>query len=106
MFRELLKPALWVLLFLFIIGFILNAMGLISYRFWAPQYEEARREVYEQTPSFVHGKRQMLTRLYGDWKMAESDAHRDALCQMAGHEASTLDPKHLTPSLKDWSCVQ
>lgn len=98
----------WLVLamvFLAGLGFIGNALGLGSYAFWAPKQEAVRREVFEETPSYVHGKRQYLSRIYGQWQAADS-AHRGVLCATARHEASTLDPNHLPSNLKDWSCVR
>jgi len=88
-----------------VVLFMLNAVGFTSYSVWAPKFEEARRKTFEESPSFVHGKRQYLTRLYGEWQRAEP-AHRGAICEVARQEASTLNPKHLTPSLAEWKCVK
>lgn len=110
MFRDviwpLMKVALVVILVLFALGFVLNFLGLTSYKFWAPQREEARREVYEETPSYVHGKRQYLTRLHMEWQREQSEGARGAICSAARHEASTLDPKHLPETLSNWECVR
>lgn len=110
MFSDVIWPAFkWVvvvILFLFAVGFVLNLLGLESYKFWAPQREAARREVYEQTPSYVHGKRQYLTRLHAEWAREDSPGAKDALCSTARHEASTLDPEHLTETLSNWECVR
>lgn len=110
MFEDVIWPAFkWIvvfMLFVFALTMVGNALGLFSYRLWAPEREEARREVYEETPSFVHGKRQYLTRLHMEWQRAQSEGARGAICSAARHEASTLDPKHLTETLSDWECVR
>lgn len=36
---------------LLVLLFALNAIGLINYRAWAPRWAEARREVFEESPS-------------------------------------------------------
>lgn len=91
-----------ILLVVWLLG---SAVGLFDLRFWAPKREVARREVFENTPSFVHGKRQYLTRLHAEWMMADS-THRIALCGLARHEASTIDPARLTPTLQAWECTR
>lgn len=84
----------------------LSAIGWTHYRFWAPKYEEARREVFVETPSYVLGKRQFLSRLHHDWKTTDDSSHRAAICASARHEAATIDPEHLTPDLRAWECVR
>jgi hypothetical protein len=95
--------AVGVMLFVVLV-FGSAALGLFNLRFWSPRYEAARRSVFEQTPSYVHGKQQYLSRLHGEWRRA-SPSHRDALCATARHEASTLSPAHLTGPLAAWECV-
>ena len=86
-------------------AFFLNAMGWVSFDFWAPKYENTRRTVFEESASHVHGKRQYLTRLWGEWKQADP-SHRLTICAVARHEASTLNPEHLPESIRNWECVK
>lgn len=102
---KLISQILLGLLALFVTVFILSSLGLFQIEFWSPKYESARREVFEQTPSYVHGKRQYLTRLHSEWQRSDP-SHRDAICDLARHEASMLDPQHLTNNLKEWECVR
>lgn len=76
------------------------------YKFFAPRYEAARRTVFEETPSYVQGKQQFLTRLHHEWVTSDSQNHRDATCALARHEASTLKPEYLPNNLKAWECVR
>lgn len=86
-------------------GFLLSGGFLWVYRTWAPQYEDARRETFEHTNSYVRGKQQYLLRLYGEWSQAD-EAHRSALCAIARNEAVGLDVKQLPTSIQSWRCVQ
>jgi hypothetical protein len=83
----------------------LSAIGLIDLRFWAPRREAARREVWQQTPSYVLGKATYLARLKGEWMVADS-AHKEALCFVARHEAASIDRTLLPVDIQDWSCTQ
>lgn len=74
----------------FAIGFY-----LMAYRTVAPEFENVRREVFENTQSFVHGKNQHIARLALEYIRAEP-AHRDALRQMILSEASTIEKQKLT----------
>lgn len=106
--RETIK--LWLLLavaILFIagLGAVISGVNLAGYKFWAPKREAARREVFQQSASFVQGKQQYLTRIHAEWLMADS-SHKEVLCGVARHEASTLDADLLPESVKGWTCVR
>ena len=90
---------------LFVLAFVAEGLGLVTYRTWAPRREAARRQVWEQTPSYVQGKALFLSRLKGEW-MASDSAHRDALCFTARQEASTIDHQLLPESIRGWECVK
>jgi hypothetical protein len=101
-------PWLGIVLFCVAIGlavFVLNAMGYVTMKTWGPMYEEARRETFEQSPSFIRGKQQYLVRLHGEWLLAD-EAHRGAICSVARNEAVPLKTKDLPEMLKEWSCVK
>jgi hypothetical protein len=85
--------------------FLLHAAGYVTFKTWAPKYEEARRETFENSSAFIRGKQQYLSRLYGEWSQAD-DAHRGALCSVARNEAVALDPKFIPNNLKEWECVK
>lgn len=85
--------------------FLLYGGGYWIYKTWAPKYEEARRETFEQSPSYVRGKQQYLVRLYGEWSQAD-EAHRSALCVVARNEALGLDAKYIPSSLQQWECLK
>lgn len=74
---------------IFALSFIARGMGLISYTFWAPKEQTAKRKVFEETPSFVHGKLQLLTKYKLDWTKEQDPTIRAGICSAARHEAST-----------------
>lgn len=45
---------------LFGIGWVVTGNSLLSYQFFAPKFEAARRQVYQETPSYLNGNRQNL----------------------------------------------
>lgn len=94
--------AIVVLLVIFLGG---PALGLWHYSFWAPKYESARREVFIETPSYVQGKQQFLSRLYRDWQEADPN-HRRVICDLARHEMATIDHRHIPSNLRTWECIQ
>lgn len=85
----------------FALGFASTGVNLAIYRFWAPQQEEARREVFEQSQSYVQGKVITLTRLRSQYERAGlSEARRSSLRTEILTEASTVDTERLPNTLK------
>ncbi len=62
----------------FIVGFVVlifaaNEFEIFGTSFWGVRKENARREVFEQTQSYVEGKRQELIKLHHEWNKATSE---------------------------------
>lgn len=51
--------------------FVLELVNLGFFGFFAPKYEDIRREVFENTQSYTHGKIQDLARRYHEWRKAD-----------------------------------
>lgn len=69
------KPVLitiGVIVGLFVLVFAANEFEIFGTRFWGVRKENARREVFEQTQSYVEGKRQELVKLHHEWVTADS----------------------------------
>lgn len=58
-----------------------------------------------ETPSYVQGKQQYLTRLHYEWSQAES-SQREALCALARHEASTIEFELLPGAVRSCGALQ
>ncbi len=56
---------------LMIIGFIFQTVGLGFYGYFAPKYEEVRRNTFEETKSYVQGKIQDLAKRFDEWSRAD-----------------------------------
>jgi hypothetical protein len=55
---------------LFLLIFLANEFEIFGTRFWGVRKENARREVFEQTQSYIEGKRQELIKLHHEWNKA------------------------------------
>ena len=98
--KDILKfggAALGGLVFLYILGFFASGGNWAIYRFWAPRMEDARREVFEQTQSYVQGKNTYISRLRLQYESAEGK-HKEALRRVILSEAETIDNENLTPA--------
>lgn len=73
------------------VGFVLTGYDYANYKFWAPKYENARRQVFENTQSYVEGKVGYLTQLRYQY---ETDP-RPELKILILTEASTIDNNKL-----------
>lgn len=61
------------ILILFILIFAANEFEIFGVKFWGVRKENARREVFEQTQSFVEGKRQDLLKYRHEWLKASNE---------------------------------
>jgi hypothetical protein len=80
--------------------FILNAMGWANFAFWAPKYEDTKRDVFENTQSYVQGKAAHLTQLRLEYESTESDNRKAALRTMILSEAANVDRTKLPTDLQ------
>jgi len=68
-----------VIIFVSLLGFVGNGMGLISYKIFGPAWENARRDVYENTNSFTKAKVQEATKLRLEYLRSTDPAVKNAL---------------------------
>ena len=77
--------------------FGLQYMGLVNYKFFAPKYQNAQREVFENTQSFTEGKRQDLIKYYHEWLNSDKDG-KNALKELVIEDFASCDVTKLTTS--------
>ena len=59
--------------------FVLGLYGLGWMKFFRPKTEAIRREVFEETKSYVHGKVQDLAKYYEEYQKAESFEDKETI---------------------------
>lgn len=80
----------------FALIFLANEFEIFGTKFWGVRKENARREVFEQTQSYVEGKRQELIKLHHEWVNAD-DASKKAIESTIRMTFSNFDEnKYLT----------
>ena len=89
-----------ILLFLAII-FGGNMLNLWTISFFAPKYENVRREVFENTQSYIEGKRQSLTKYYDEFSYAERD-EKLAIRKLVMQDFSNFNIDHLNTTQYGW----
>jgi len=70
-------------------GFLATGGNLAIYRFWAPKQENAKRQVFENTQSYVQGKIQNIGQECFAYRKADG-AQKDALAREIRNEAATV----------------
>jgi len=55
-----------------VLMFVLNLGGLGWKRFFDPKYESVKRQVFEETKSYVHGKNEDLAKYFDEYQMAKT----------------------------------
>lgn len=83
-----------------IIAFILGVLSLGWTKFFKPKQENIRREVFEQTQSYVHGKIQDLAKYYGEYEKADTN-DRETIQQLIIVRFAEFDESKIkSPGLK------
>lgn len=74
--------------------FILELVGLGFFKFFEPKKEEIRREIYENTPSYVIGKEQELAKSYREWLKADEN-EKQVIENMIAVSMERIDPEQI-----------
>lgn len=99
----ILKWAVPSLAVLWVIGFGLAMANVIQYRFVAPWYQEAERQVFEETRSFVRGTIDELRQMQRECLEADSEASGQALENMIVSRWDRFSSKDEAPDdLRRW----
>ena len=89
-----------IIISLFAITFLANEFEIFGIRFWGVRKENARREVFEQTQSYVEGKRQELTKYRLEYLKEKDPQAKEAIRQTIILSFSNFDENKLQPDLQ------
>ncbi len=67
-----------------------------------PAEESLRREVYEESKSYIDGTIRDLDNLRLQWIGADNEAHKDAIAATARHRAADFPDSELPQRVLDW----
>jgi hypothetical protein len=84
------------------IDFLATGESFLMYKYWAPKQENVRREVFENTDSFVRGKIAHIAQLELDYEQSQSTAQKGALRRMVLTEAAEVDNSKLPASEQEF----
>lgn len=100
---DLMKAGFYALLAIIgviVLAFALEVGGLKWERYFAPQHENVKREVFENTQSYVHGKSQDLAKYYEEYSKADDPQKKEAIASIikmnfADFDVTTLRSEQL-----------
>lgn len=65
-----------------IVIFIVGLCGLGYYKFFGPKKENIKREIFENTQSYTHGKIQELAKNFDEYNRADSPKDKESIRQV------------------------
>ena len=65
-------------------------------------YENARREVFEQSQSYVKGMKQEALKCYKEWLSAKTEEEKKAIESIVSHSFAEFDENKLTGKVKNF----
>ena len=83
------------------LGFVATSIDFANLKFWGVKYENAHREIFEQTKSYNQGKTQQLAKYYVEWKEGDQDT-KDAIKFAIRHQFSDYQADRLEPGLSNF----
>ena len=94
--------AILVIIGLFAFTFLANEFEIFGIRFWGVRAENARREVFEQTQSYVEGKRQELTKYRLEYQREKDPIAKEAIRQTIIQSMANFNESKLPTDLQSF----
>ncbi len=87
--------ALVALSALALVVFVMELAGLANFSFFAPKYQNAERKVFENTQSYVEGKRQDLSRYRLQYLQDTTAVDREAIRSVVNEQFANFNESYL-----------
>lgn len=84
---------------IFVLLFIFSALGLFQIKFWGVKYDDAQRERFEHTQSYVQGMESQLSALRLEYESQEEGPRKEAIRRHILTKASQIDRDKLPADL-------
>lgn len=65
-------------------------------KFFGPKKENIRREIFENTKSYSHGKQMDLARYYEEYQKAESEKDKELIANLIKMQFGSFDDSQIT----------
>ena len=83
-----------------ILGFVATAYIYGSFLFWEPKFEDARRQVFENTKSFRDGSSRDLDNLRVAYMQAKTPEEKAVIKDTIRHRVFGIPPEQVSPSIQ------
>lgn len=97
--KEVVKYGLVALIIILALVWIVQGNEFFLFKVFAPQYEQVRRETFEQTKSYNQGMIQELQNMRFQYVQADAE-HKAALANIILHRAADYPDDKLPPDLR------
>lgn len=87
---------------IFALAWIVQGNNFFMYKYFAPKYEDARREVFENTQSYVEGKKQDLIKYRLEYMKSKDPVEKSAIKMTIVQAFANFDENKLDGELKDF----
>ncbi len=84
------------------LGWVVQGNDFFMYKWFAPKYEQTRREIFEQTKSYNQGMIQELQNMQFDYVKATSQEQKDSLTDVILHRTADYDLAKMPPDLRQF----
>ena len=102
-FFTALKVFFFGFLFLVVVVFSLEFLGLEVRSYFGVKKANVERNIFEESQSFVHGKQQEAGRLFREYNRAPSDVEKQIILNSTAHLMENFDhERHLTGELREF----
>jgi hypothetical protein len=103
-FKDILKLISAFIAVIVVIMITIISMGLFDLQwseFYKPRKENIKREVFENTQSYVHGKTQALSKYYFEYQNSNDEIEKTAIASMVRMQFSEFNADQLnSPQLR------
>ena len=100
-FKRAIASGTVILGILFGAAWCVQSNDLLSYKFFAPKYEQARRETFEESKAYNQGMIQEISAMQLDYIKANSE-QKKVLASVILHRTADYDLNRMPPDLRDF----
>jgi hypothetical protein len=102
--KDIIKAFLGFLMFIIVflgVAWFIQGSNFFMYKVFAPQYEQVRRETFEESKAYNQGVAQDISNFEQQYAQA-SDSQKDALASVIIHRYADYDLGKLQPSQRQF----
>ena len=96
---KVVAAVLGILVLFMAMGWLVQGNDFFMYKFWAPKYEDVKRDVFENTKSYREGKVQELRNYQMQYVQATPE-HKAALRKIILHQIADFPEENLPTDLR------